>query len=307
MASLSASFCAADVRVCIKFTFCLRFVNSDRLDFRHKTYGRCEMEKVKLFESKKVLAVYIICNALTVFTVIWEIVATLVFSQGTTGKMFEHIVLCAVAIALYNLPLILRMKAKLQIPSFLQIIITVFIIAHFVFGEIFRLYDYSLVFDKILHTTSGVIFGICGFSLINGLNNREKPLFKLSPFFVVVFSLCFSLAIGYIWEIFEFAADSIVGTNAQRWQDSFYTAIVDGEEVLVAAYGQGKGLIDTMGDMIVNLAGAAIISLLGYVWLKKKSKKMDNILIKRIVFPKKAVSVNQVANDEIGECIEFAI
>lgn len=265
------------------------------------------MERIKLFTNKKVLAVYILCNVLTVFTIIGSMILNI--SHGTLSKMFTDIGLCAVAIALYNAPLILRMRFKLHIPTFLQIAVTVFAITHFVFGEIFRFYDHSLVFDKILHTISGVIFGICGFSLINGMNNREKPLFKLSPFFVAVFSFCFALAIGYIWELFEFSMDSIFATNMQRWQDGFSTVAAGGEEQLVAAYGQGNGLIDTMGDMIVNLVGAALISALGYVWLKKKSKKMDSILIKTIVCPQKALSKELMSADEkaiaTSEAIEF--
>ena len=67
----------------------------------------------------------------------------------------------------------------------------------------------------------------------------------MKPSLLTVFSFCFAIALGALWEIFEFAMDSFFGFNMQK-----------------------TGLRDTMWDMIVNTVGALIASISGYVYLR---------------------------------------
>jgi hypothetical protein len=60
-----------------------------------------------------------------------------------------------------------------------------------------------------------------------------------------LFSFCFALAIGALWEIYEFAMDSIFGLNMQK-----------------------SGLVDTMWDLVVDAGGAFVASLIGYFYIK---------------------------------------
>jgi hypothetical protein len=64
--------------------------------------------------------------------------------------------------------------------------------------------------------------------------------------FVALFAFMFALGLGALWEIFEFAMDSIFGLNMQK-----------------------SGLVDTMWDLIVDTVGALIIALLGFSYLSK--------------------------------------
>ena len=79
---------------------------------------------------------------------------------------------------------------------------------------------------------------------------------NLSPFYLTLVAFCFSMTIGVLWEFFEFAMDQI-----------FYLDI---------------GIIDTMKDLLVNLAGAIVFSIIGYSTLKhsKSSKVAENLMIK---------------------------
>lgn len=58
-------------------------------------------------------------------------------------------------------------------------------------------------------------------------------------------AFCFALAMGALWEIFEFAMDQIFGLNMQK-----------------------SGLVDTMTDLIVDTVGALIGAISGFFWLK---------------------------------------
>jgi hypothetical protein len=239
-----------------------------------------------MFGSKSAFTVYVICQSISILTLLFALLSFLT-GRSDVSKFLTHLTLCVTAVILMNIPLFMRRRFKFYIPSFLQITVTLFIVLHFVFGEIFRVYDRSLLFDKMLHTTSGVVIAICGFSLVNLLNESPNTHLKLSPFFVALFSFCFALAIGYLWEMLEYTVDSITGINMQRWQDSFVPVIIDGEEVMVSMYGQGSGLIDTMMDMVVNAVGAAVISVVGYIMLKAKNPKIQALLIRRFKNPEK--------------------
>ena len=60
--------------------------------------------------------------------------------------------------------------------------------------------------------------------------------------------LGFALAIGAMWEVFEFAMDQSFGTNMQK-----------------------SGLDDTMGDLIVDMGGALIGAGSGYAYLRGRA------------------------------------
>ncbi len=74
----------------------------------------------------------------------------------------------------------------------------------------------------------------------------------MTPGFIAFFAFTFAVAIGAIWEIFEFGMDQIFGTVMQK-----------------PMLGDPSALTDTMWDMIVNAVGAFIISVSGWWYLKK--------------------------------------
>ena len=93
----------------------------------------------------------------------------------------------------------------------------------------------------MLHSFSGIILGNIGYALVSYLNSSTNVDLNLSPTFVALFTFCFALAIGALWEIYEFAMDSFFGLNMQR-----------------------TGLDDTMKDLILDTLGAMLFSVLGY-------------------------------------------
>ena len=122
--------------------------------------------------------------------------------------------------------------------------------------------------------------------MIDILNSNNK--ISLSPLFVVLFSFCFSMTVGVVWEFFEFGMDSLIGTDMQK--DTILYAIhsykhtgngiggikninnvtVNGESI-----GSGYidlGLADTMKDLLLNYVGASIFNTAGYFYLKTRKK-----------------------------------
>jgi len=236
----------------------------------------------KFFGSRKVLAVYTICQIFTLATMVTSVITSLAVGTLAIEKMLEHILLCLVTVVLLHIPMFIRSKLKWRIPPFFQITVTVFIVAHFVLGEIYRFYDYVFLFDKVLHTTAGVVLALGGFSIVYAFSKTKEGAVRLSPFFVAMFSFCFAIMLLTLWEIFEYSMDVFFDLNMQRWQDGLSEIMVDGKSALITDSGQGSGLIDTMTDIIVGTVGAAVISVLGGLWVKKNPKNTNFFIVKEV-------------------------
>lgn len=219
---------------------------------------------------------YYLLQVLTLMTAIASLVMYIVKREGleTTAN---QIFMCVMALICINIPAFLEKKFKFYIPNYISIILYVFIFAHYVLGEVLRVYDHSIVFDKILHTTSGVIMSFIGFSFIFMLNKINPEKMKLSPFFIVLFTFCFTMTTEYVWELFEYSADRLLDLNMQRWQDGITETLENGSVISSVPY--GSGLKDTMGDMAVNILGCLGVCVYALIGMKLKPDWFDGKLI----------------------------
>ena len=140
-------------------------------------------------------------------------------------------------------PKLIELKFKINIPIEYELMALIFIYATLFLGELKGYYTKFWWWDIVLHTGSGLALGFSGFLIMYILYYRKK--IEASPFLVSIFAFCFAVAIGVIWEIFEFSMDQLFGMSMQK-----------------------SGLIDTMWDLIVDSGGALITSVLGYLNLK---------------------------------------
>ncbi|MDY6823536.1 MAG: hypothetical protein SWH68_07030 [Thermodesulfobacteriota bacterium] len=161
--------------------------------------------------------------------------------------------LVTLIIAVLISPLIFRKKLKVEIPAEFHITAAVFIFASFYLGEIRDFYSWFWWWDVALHASAGLLMGIAGFLLVYLLNESKQVALHMTPGFISLFALIFAVAIGTLWEIFEFFMDQLLGLNMQK-----------------SMMGDPSGLTDTMWDMIVNAIGAFIISFMGWRYLKFK-------------------------------------
>ena len=151
---------------------------------------------------------------------------------------------------------------KVCVPNCMSVAFVLFCMAHFVFGEIGELYVKSKFYDSVLHTLSGSMIAILSFSIIRILNNNEKIDLKLNPLFVAIFVVCFTVTVGVVWEIVEFAVDAISGSNMQRYSDSVTREPFMGKEAV----------FDTMKDLILDLIGSLVVAFVSYIDLKIKKR-----------------------------------
>lgn len=175
---------------------------------------------------------------------------------------------CLLGIVALFIPSIISKKWKISIPSSMYMIYIIFLYAAIFLGEVRDFYYRIPHWDTILHTFSGAALGALGFSVVSLLNKQEKLNVNLSPFFVALFSLCFAITMGVIWEIYEFSFDGLLHLNMQKF------ALENGVNLVGRA-----ALCDTMKDLIVDSIGALTTSILGYISLKYKKGWIDKLLI----------------------------
>lgn len=239
-------------------------------------------------KSKSTFIIYIVLRTLVI------IVAVRQFLIGN----YENTVLCVITLFLFLVPVFVEKIFNVQLPSTLEKIVLIFIFAAEILGEINDYYVKFALWDTMLHVTTGFLAAAVGLSLIDILNRRHTFGLTLSPFFVAMFSFCFSMTIGVLWEFFEFGADYLLMTDMQK--DTIVTSIssvllnpepvnsairitgiadtaVNGASLGINGY-LDIGLYDTMKDLFVNFVGAVSFSLFGYFYTKFRGGKGARIV-----------------------------
>ena len=211
----------------------------------------------------KTKMLYIVTRCVISLLLVFNIIGFLIDKDDSqkSRAMFNAIQSLLMLLCTF-VPGFIERTGKVSVPNVMSITFILFCLAHFVVGEIGELYIKSKIFDSILHTLSGSMIAILGFSIIRLLNNSEKVDLNLNPLFVSIFVVCFSVMIGVLWEVIEFAADAITGSNMQRYSDSITREPFLGRDAL----------FDTMKDLMLDMIGALVVAVISYVDLKRKKE-----------------------------------
>ena len=238
--------------------------------------------KMELREHKSSFLVYVTLRLAMVA------VAVLQFWNGN----YENVFLCILSLMLLVIPSAMQLTFQVELPPALEIFILLFIFAAEILGEIGEFYLRFPFWDAVLHTVNGFLCAAIGFSLVTLLNNNQKIVFNLSPVFMAIVAVSFSMTIGVIWEFFEFGMDQIFGLDMQKDTvvpvirtvlldpegrnvpyviDSITRVEVNGRDLGLGGY-LDIGLIDTMQDLLVTFAGSLVFSVLGFFYVKSRGK-----------------------------------
>ena len=170
---------------------------------------------------------------------------------------------CLIGILLVIVPGIIDKKLKLELPDLLYIMYFIFLFAAIFLGSGLGFYSKILRWDDVLHSLSGALLAVLGFAIIMLYNKRSKRIEgTISAGFMAVFAFCFALAIGAIWEIYEYTGDGLMQMSMQRFLDAEGNGLVG-----------RAALYDTMKDIIVDTLSALTTSIVGGILISKRSKK----------------------------------
>jgi uncharacterized membrane protein YjdF len=181
------------------------------------------------------------------------------------GQWFSAALILIIASVLLA-PAILGDRLPVRVPYEFQLVILVFVFAALFLGEIRSYYERFWWWDIVLHTASGFLLGIFGFLLVYVLNENRRINLSMRPRFVALFAFLFAVAMGAVWEIFEFSMDQLFGTTMQK-----------------PMLGDPSGLTDTMWDLIVDTLGAAAIALLGWSAMRKQARSFIDDWIAKFI------------------------
>ncbi len=199
-------------------------------------------------EQKKIT--YDIIFEYTFFILVIIAVIFSIFLKNTEGFFSSMLTLITLL-----LPKFILKKSRVKIPSALYFSIIFFIFLSMFLGKMNGFYVKFPWWDMMLHTLSGIILSIIGFSmylLLNKLDLNEN----INPLLIACYAFFFAVAMAGMWEIFEFSSDKIFGTNAQL-----------------------GSLDDTMWDIIAGTTGGFAGSLLGYLYMRGKNIKIFKQLV----------------------------
>lgn len=210
---------------------------------------------------------------------------------------YESVFIALFTFFLMLLPSILSKRLKITLPSTLEIIILCFMFAANILGEINNFYVTVPHWDTVLHTLNGFCFSAIGFALVDMLNRHERVSLRLSPLFLSIVAFCFSMTIGVLWEFYEYAGDSLLTLDMQKdtvihefntvsldeTHDNIPIQVRDISDVIIVhsdgsqeVLGLGGyldvGIHDTMKDLLVNMIGAIVFSVIGYFYVKREGK-----------------------------------
>jgi hypothetical protein len=153
------------------------------------------------------------------------------------------LVICVLFLTM--IPAQVAKRFRVYIPPAFQAAAVMLIFSSLFLGIIERFFFLFWWWDKLMHLSTAFLLGIVGFLLVYVLNQHRRVELHMTPSFVALFSFVFAMAMGGLWEIFEYAADHVLPLGLQA-----------------------RGLPDTIWDLVVDAIGAAITAVMGYFYLK---------------------------------------
>lgn len=149
---------------------------------------------------------------------------------------------------------ILFTKTFLKKSRMAYVVTLIFIFFAMYLANVMNFYAFD-AYDKILHFVSGILlafYGLIYCVYLCGYKESES----INPMMMVVFPFLFAVACAGVWEIWEFATDSIFGLTAQN-----------------------GSLNDTMWDIICGSIGGIISCTVIYIHAKLRPIKFVQYII----------------------------
>ena len=228
----------------------------------------------KFFAKKRNLAALIILLLLTAALVGGVVLSCLLYQNGELGEeAFSHRILFVfICLVCMSLVFVFELVFRVRLPLFFEIMIMGFAFMSTALSTTYGFYALIPEWDSIVHTVSGMVFSAMGLCLAH-LIFRDRLEGKHQALVFILFAFLIALAVGYLWEIFEYTADAVIENNLQCYRNGIVKDLGNGTYIVNSL--RGTGLIDTLTDMIVNCAGAVGFLLVFLILFLKKPNTLS--------------------------------
>lgn len=152
------------------------------------------------------------------------------------------------------LPEFLNWRLRVKFPYEYGLVLAIMLFGSFSLGEGLDFYERFRWWDMWLHASSGFLLALVGFLLGASLLKSKDTHSRL----LALFSFCFSVMCGVLWEIWEFGMDRTFGLTMQK-----------------------NSLINTMLDLILNTLTAWAFAILAFQYTNGRRVWGINALIER--------------------------
>ena len=216
---------------------------------------RHKWEKSTVGEALRALLLFALAGSLAVaVSCLWQTSAHVLYGK-TSGDFLLMTTQCALGLLGLALPAVMERKLRLHLPPFIYAMYYAFLLCAVFLGEILAFYDLFPLWDVLLHVFSGAMLCALGFVLAKKAG-LDDPLWAAAAAF------CFSLALGAVWEMYEYAMDGVLHMNMQKFADAQRMAYIG-----------RAALSDTMQDIWADALAALCTAAAGYFVLRRKQRE----------------------------------
>lgn len=199
----------------------------------------------------------ILSMAISLLTAAWQL------AQGKSGSLLL-VLETGAGLLLVLLPALLSKWLRFYLPAFLYFFFLAFIYCAIYLGDAYHFY-YTPYWDKFLHLISGALLFGLAWAILGCFKFKEE----LPAGFLCLYGVAFAVFCGVLWECYAFTCDGLFAMNLQRYLSAG------------RALAGRAALLDTMGDLIADLASSLLFSCWSYWRLKN-----DRYWLKAFFFKK---------------------
>ncbi|MFP4591641.1 MAG: hypothetical protein ACLFM8_09300 [Halobacteriales archaeon] len=175
-----------------------------------------------------------------------QVVLVGLFTLGVVERDPKVMLNTGVSLAITFAPAALERNYRLHLDPFLSVWIAAAVFFHTIGSAGF--YTYVGWWDHLTHALSASLVAAVGYVLVRAIDLHIEEI-NLPRRVMFVYILVFVLAIGVVWELFEFALDLFAEATGVMPPLSQF------------------GLEDTVNDLLFNAFGAVLVAAAGQLYL----------------------------------------
>ncbi|MCD5447842.1 hypothetical protein LOB72_03595 [Lactobacillus delbrueckii subsp. lactis] len=199
----------------------------------------------------------VLSMAISLLTAAWQL------AQGKSGSLLL-VLETGAGLLLVLLPALLSKGLRFYLPAFLYFFFLAFIYCAIYLGDAYHFY-YTPYWDKFLHLISGALLFGLAWAILGCFKFKEE----LPAGFLCLYGVAFAVFCGVLWECYEFTCDGLFAMNLQRYLSAG------------RALAGRAALLDTMGDLIADLASSLLFSCWSYWRLKNDRSWLKAFFFKK--------------------------
>ncbi len=166
---------------------------------------------------------------------------------GIVTANYTWVPAALISLAISTIPSILRKDLRLVLPVELNFWIVIALFLH-VAGGFSGFYDSIPGWDHLTHAMSASLIAALAFVVVVAMDKYSDNIFLPRPFLAMFISM-FTMAIGVVWELMEYANDQLSGSHLQY------------------------SLTDTMMDLFFDALAGLIVAIVGAYYLTYTGKE----------------------------------